>query len=101
MVIYHHHGRKLQSEGDKLFANYAIGNGALYAKYLFKDPNLCRKFYWDVEVCERGFLSGRSDHYFIGNFGFYLHTWLAYNVLGAIRYVFLVLTGCLKSYRLS
>jgi GT2 family glycosyltransferase len=98
MVIYHHHGRKLQSEGDKLFANYAIGNGAMYAKYLFKDPNLCRKFYWDVHLFIRELLSGRSNHFFIGNFGFYLHAYLGYCVLGAIRYVSLTLRRFLKGF---
>lgn len=86
MVIYHHHGRKLQSEGDKLFANYALGNGALYAKYLFKDFDLCRQFVRDVEISIDQLLSGKRNYFVLGNYGFYLHVWLRYCVLGAIKF---------------
>jgi GT2 family glycosyltransferase len=97
MVIYHHHGRKRQSEGDKLCANYAIGNGGLYAKYLFKDPNLCRTFVRDVKISIGRFLSGRRNYFVIGNFGCYRHVWLAYCVLGAVKFLFLVVTGGMKN----
>jgi glycosyltransferase involved in cell wall biosynthesis len=98
MVIYHHHGRKRQSEGEKLFANYAIGNGALYAKYLLKDANLCRKFCWDAKISIKQFLSGRKNYFRIGNFGYYLHWWLAYCVLGAIKFLLVLVTGRLKGW---
>ena len=35
MVAYHFHGRKTPEEGYKLFHNYCIGGGAIYAKYFF------------------------------------------------------------------
>jgi hypothetical protein len=98
MVIYHCHGRKRQSEGDKLFVNYATGHGAVYAKSFFRDPNLCRKFWWDVKLSLRRLLSGQKDYLLIGNYGFYLHTWLGNCVLGAMKFSFVVITGCLKSW---
>ena len=98
MVVYHHHGRKLQSEGDKLFASYAIGNGALYAKYLFKDSDLCRNFVRDVERSIQQFISGQRNYFVIGNYGFYLHVWLRNCVVGAIRYLLLVVTERLRSW---
>jgi glycosyltransferase involved in cell wall biosynthesis len=98
MVIYHHHGRKRQSEGDKLFENYAKGNGALYAKFLFRDPNLCRKFYRDVDLSIRQLLSGQRNYFLVGNYGFYLHTWIGYCVLGAIMFPFVAVTSRLRSW---
>jgi glycosyltransferase involved in cell wall biosynthesis len=89
MVIFHHHGRKLPSDGNKLLRNYGIGNGAVYVKFLFKDPNLCRQFYWDVKTSIKEIGSGKSN--FFPQFGFSRHRWLRYCVLGAMRYVFVVL----------
>ena len=98
MMVYHHHGRKQQSDGDKLFASYAIGNGALYAKYLFRDPDLCRNFVRDVERSIRQFLSGQRNYFVIGNYGFYLHVWLGNCVVGAIRFIVLVVTERLRGW---
>jgi glycosyltransferase involved in cell wall biosynthesis len=43
MTVYHHHGRKSESEGKRLMRGYMVGTGALCAKYLFKNPSLCRR----------------------------------------------------------
>jgi GT2 family glycosyltransferase len=43
MIVYHHHGRKSESEGKRLMRSYMVGTGALCAKYLFKNPSLCRR----------------------------------------------------------
>ena len=45
MTILHFHGRKTVSAAEKLLRNYVLGAGALYAKYLFRHPNLRGKFY--------------------------------------------------------
>ena len=45
MTVFHHHGRKSLAGAKKLVIDYEIGNGALYARYLFRHPNLCRPFY--------------------------------------------------------
>ena len=49
MTVFHYHGRKQKSAGYKLYRSYSIGTGAIYAKYLFKQPNLCLPFYWDIK----------------------------------------------------
>lgn len=49
LKIHHFHGRKTAEDGYKLFRNYSIGFGALYAKYLFSHPDFCRQFYWDLK----------------------------------------------------
>jgi glycosyltransferase involved in cell wall biosynthesis len=49
MAVAHHHGRKTRDDGYKLWRSYATGNGAIYAKYILKHPNLCRAFYWDCK----------------------------------------------------
>ena len=40
MTVFHHHGRKSLAGARKLVIDYEIGNGALYARYLFRHPNL-------------------------------------------------------------
>lgn len=49
MRVFHFHGRKQVADGYKLFSNYSIGGGALYAKYIFIHPNFCRQLYWDIK----------------------------------------------------
>ena len=43
MTVYHHHGRRSQSDGKRLMRGYMVGTGALCTKYLFKNPSLCRR----------------------------------------------------------
>ena len=47
LCIYHFHGRRTVPEARKLWRNYSIGNGALYAKY-FGTP-LLRQFRWNCK----------------------------------------------------
>ena len=47
LCIYHFHGRRTVPEVKKLWRNYSIGNGALYAKY-FGTP-LVRQFRWNCK----------------------------------------------------
>jgi glycosyltransferase involved in cell wall biosynthesis len=43
MTVYHHHGRTSETEGKQLMRGYMIGTGGLCAKYLFRNPSLCRR----------------------------------------------------------
>jgi len=86
MTIIHYHGRKTVAEGYQLLRGYMIGSGALYAKYAFKYPNLCRPFYWDCENAVKEIITGTNT--FLPNIGFSHKNKLAYNVQGAIRYLF-------------
>ncbi|MBV8701943.1 glycosyltransferase family 2 protein [Bradyrhizobium sp.] len=49
IVVYHHHGRQTSEAAQRLWRSYMIGSGALYAKYLFKCPDLCRQAPWDLK----------------------------------------------------
>jgi len=62
MAVSHYHGRKSVSDGNKLIRNYSIGSGALFAKYFFKDPNLCRPFYWDMKSALKDIFSGKNTY---------------------------------------
>lgn len=50
LVLYHHHGRRHKSEAQKLYRNYALGNGALIVKYLFIYPRFSKHFLWDLKA---------------------------------------------------
>ena len=56
MVVYHFHGRRKPHELASLLSGYDEGNGALYAKFMWRHPELIRPLYWDIRngVRERG-----------------------------------------------
>jgi GT2 family glycosyltransferase len=84
LVVYHHHGRKTAAQGHNLFRGYMIQMGALYAKYLFKDPDLCRQVSWDLRNAAKELVAGRNT--FMPAIGFSHRDRLRYNALGALRY---------------
>lgn len=85
MVVYHFHGRKTASDGRKLFENYMIGQGAIYIKFLFKDYNLCRQFYWDFKDAMREIFCGKKDFRPEG-IGFSYRLKIAFCLRGIARY---------------
>jgi GT2 family glycosyltransferase len=85
MTVFHYHGRKQKSAGHKLYRSYSIGTGAIYAKYLFKQPNLCLPFYWDIKKAIKEILCGTNLFYPVIDFSF-KHK-VAYAALGAVRYL--------------
>jgi glycosyltransferase involved in cell wall biosynthesis len=86
MTVFHHHGRKTLAAARKLFIDYEIGNGALYARYLFRHPNLCRPFYWSVKNALRELLTGTNV--FMPDIGVSEIDRVAANVRGAAKYLF-------------
>jgi GT2 family glycosyltransferase len=84
LVVYHHHGRKTAAQGYGLFRGYMVQMGALYAKYVFKDPDLCRQFYWDMRNAADELVRRRNT--FMPNIGFSHLDRLRFNILGALRY---------------
>jgi hypothetical protein len=63
MTVFHYHGRKQKPVGYKLMRSYSIGAGALYAKYFFRHPNLCRPVWWDVKAAIKEILSGSNTFF--------------------------------------
>jgi GT2 family glycosyltransferase len=86
MAVFHHHGRKKKSVGFNLMRSYATGGGAVYAKYFFKYPNLCRPLYWDLKAAIKEVLSGSNMYFPVVGFSF-KHK-VAYAASGAIKYFF-------------
>lgn len=86
MTVFHHHGRKTLAAARKLLIDYEIGNGALYARYLFRHPNLCRPFYWSVKNALQELLTGTNV--FMPDIGVSEIDRVAANVRGAARYLF-------------
>jgi glycosyltransferase involved in cell wall biosynthesis len=58
MIVYHFHGRKTADAVRRLYSGYAIGNGAVYAKYFFSGGGLTRHLYWDLRKAFRESLAG-------------------------------------------
>jgi glycosyltransferase involved in cell wall biosynthesis len=85
MIVFHHHGRKDPEVGRKLLRRYTTANGALFARYLFKDPDLCDWFYRDVRHSLRCVLSGRNSSRPETHFSDL--DMVLYAALGVIKYV--------------
>ncbi len=86
MTVFHYHGRKTNDAGKKLCRDYEIGNGAVYARYLFKEPNLCRPFYWNCKSALREIITGTNT--FLPSIGFSNRDKVAANLTGAFKYFF-------------
>jgi GT2 family glycosyltransferase len=84
MTVFHYHGRKQKCAGYKLMRGYAIGAGALYAKYFLRHPNLCRPMWWDVKAAAKEILSGSNS--FFPLVGFSYKDKVTYALSGAIKY---------------
>jgi glycosyltransferase involved in cell wall biosynthesis len=82
MTVFHCHGRKTYEEGRKLMRRYMIGSGALFARYLLKDPDLCRVFYRDFRDAAVGLLTGKNQWQVISH-----RERVLYTLHGAVRYM--------------
>lgn len=60
IVVYHHHGRKRPEAARRLWQNYMIGSGALYAKYILACPSLCRQLRWDLKDFAREIITRKN-----------------------------------------
>jgi glycosyltransferase involved in cell wall biosynthesis len=89
MTVFHYHGRKQKPVGYKLYRGYSIGTGAIYAKYVFRQPKLCLPFCWDVKKSIKEVFSGKNLFYPIIGFSF-KHK-VAYTAFGAVKYFFVSL----------
>jgi glycosyltransferase involved in cell wall biosynthesis len=48
MTVYHFHGRQSLDVARKQYSGYFVGNGAMYAKYMFAEGGLIKHLYWDM-----------------------------------------------------
>lgn len=86
MTVFHYHGRKSLAAARKLLIDYEIGNGALYARYFSKHPNLCRPFYWNCREALREIMTGTNT--FLPDIGVSEVDRVSANFRGAARYLF-------------
>ena len=84
MAVFHYHGRKRPCEGRQILQHYALGGGAIYTKYLFTSPDLCRQFYWDLKNAIKELLTGENT--FMPGFGFSHKDKVFYTLLGAVKF---------------
>ena len=100
MTVYHFHGRKTKSEGYRLLQNYTLGRGAMYAKYLFKNMDLSRQFYWDLKDAVREVISGKNIYmHNVKDFhgiDFSYRDRIICNLRGAIKYCLMVAIKTVK-----
>jgi glycosyltransferase involved in cell wall biosynthesis len=85
LVVYHYHGRRAVADGKKLFQNYAMGGGALFAKYAVRAPGLCRPIVWDVKNAIREVRCG--SNLFMPSLGISHKDKLKWYTVGAVRFV--------------
>ena len=85
MTVLHYHGRKTPDAGRKLMRRYTIANGALFARYHFTHPNLCRVFYQDLRHAVRSLISGRTT--LAPEIHFTNTDMVVYSALGFIKYI--------------
>jgi GT2 family glycosyltransferase len=95
MTVYHFHGRREIAEGNALVRNYAIGTGALYAKYLFTHLNICRPFYWDLKKAIKEWSAGTNT--FFPAIRFSRMDWTGFCMVGVIRYFGITLRAKVSS----
>ena len=85
MTVYHHHGRKTADAARSLWTRYATGNGALFAKYLFRCFDLCRPQWWDTKNAWGELRTGTNT--FLPAYGFSHVDRMKCATRGALRYV--------------
>lgn len=86
IVAKHFHGRKEKSEATKIYANYSEGTGALYAKNLFKNLEICKHFYWDLKHLTKEITSRKNI--FRPDINFSYKSKIKYNLIGFVKYVY-------------
>lgn len=86
MVIDHWHGRKSPQQANRLVRNYSTANGALYAKYLFRAPSVCRGLYWDIRNALKELFRGRNTY--LPDWKFSARDKVRYAVLGMMKYCY-------------
>jgi len=67
MVVYHFHGRRKPHQLASLLSGYDEGNGALYAKFIWRHPELFRPLYWDIRNGVRELFGGPKADVALGH----------------------------------
>jgi GT2 family glycosyltransferase len=84
IVVFHYHGRKTWEDGFRLLRHYEIQQGALYAKFLLRELDLCRPMAWDLRNAARELVSRKNR--LLPEIGFSYRHLVYYNAIGALKY---------------
>lgn len=84
LVVFHYHGRKTRADGFKLLRRYEMHQGAVYAKFLLRHPDLCRPMAWDLRNAAKELVARKNT--LLPEIGFSYKHLVYYNALGALRY---------------
>jgi glycosyltransferase involved in cell wall biosynthesis len=84
LIVFHHHGRKDRGDGFNLLRRYSMLLGALYAKFLWREPDLCRPVVWNLRNAAKDLLAGENT--FVPEAGFSYKHLHYYTAVGAVKY---------------
>lgn len=84
MTVYHFHGRKTVAQGYAVWKRYSLGNGAIWGKYLFACPSLCRPLLWDCKNTIKELI--KRKNLFLPELGFSYRHKLFYSLWGLLRH---------------
>jgi GT2 family glycosyltransferase len=85
MRVKHFHGRKTEAAIQALFRRYAIGTGGLIAKHMWRHPDFCRLYLWDLRsAAKEAFCGGNT---FLPAIGFSHRDKVKYLSIGAVAYL--------------
>lgn len=84
IVVHHHHGRSRLEAVRELNRNYALGNGAIYAKHWHEHRWLLKNFIWDIKCFMRMFFTSKER---LGFEHKMLAETIIWNMYGFARYV--------------
>ena len=59
--VSHFHGRRTLEEGRKLYASYSFGDGAVWAKYMFRHPFVLRAIFFSVRAIAKELVRPSKD----------------------------------------
>ncbi len=89
LVIHHFHGRKRPEDGQKLMRKYAMGTGAVYARFMFRHPIICLGLYRTIKGAFRECFTGKNS--FMPSLNIRFRDVLASNLKGIMKYALMQL----------
>jgi GT2 family glycosyltransferase len=84
IVVFHYHGRKTSEDGFKLVRRYEMLMGAVYAKFLLRELDLCRPMVWDLRNAAKELVARKNI--LLPDIGFSYKHLVYYNAVGAAKY---------------
>jgi GT2 family glycosyltransferase len=97
MAVFHFHGRNSKRSAKRLQFGYNFGNGALYAKFMFRAPKLLKHLYWDAKKAIKEIFGGPV---FNPDVGLTYRAIVMGNICGMLGYGLSIVRGGVRGRRL-